>query len=141
MYDMTPFEKKTFDLFNAFHDFENDFFSNSTAVPACKTDIKDEGDKYVLEAELPGFEKSDIKLDLNGDNLVISAEHSDKKEEKDENGKYLRRERTYGAYKRSFDVSTVDTDKIDAEYKNGVLILDLPRKQPSAPATKRLEIR
>lgn len=140
MYGMTPFEKKTYDLFNAFHDFEDDFF-NGSSLPSCKTDIKDEGDKYVLEAELPGFEKSDITLDLNGDNLVITAEHSDKKEEKDDDGKYIRRERTYGSYQRSFDVSMVDTDKIEAEYKNGVLILDLPKKQPTAPATKRLEIK
>ncbi|MCI5945965.1 MAG: Hsp20 family protein, partial [Oscillospiraceae bacterium] len=74
MYGITPFEKKTYDLFNAFHDFEDNFFSG-TALASCKTDIKDEGDRFVLEAELPGFEKEDIKLDLDGDNLVITAEH------------------------------------------------------------------
>ncbi len=140
MYGLTPFEKKSYDLFNAFHDFEDDFFKSS-AISGCKTDIKDEGSKYVLEAELPGFEKQDIKLDLDGDRLTITAEHSDSKDEKDDNGKYIRRERTYGSYTRSFDVSAVDTEKIEAEYKNGILILDLPKKQPAAPAQKRLEIK
>lgn len=140
MYGITPFEKKTYDLFNAFHDFEDNFFSG-TSLSSCRTDIKDEGDKFVLEAELPGFDKSDIKLDLDGDSLVITAEHSDVSEKKDDDGKYIRRERTYGSYQRSFDVSAVDTDRIDAEYKNGVLILDLPKKTQTVPVTKRLEIR
>ncbi|MGN1133285.1 MAG: Hsp20/alpha crystallin family protein [Oscillospiraceae bacterium] len=140
MYGMTPFEKTTFNLFNAFHDFENDFL-NKPSVSSCKTDIKEEDNKYILEAELPGFEKEEIKLDLDGDKLVISAEHSEKKDEKDENNKYIRRERTYESYKRSFDVSSVDTSRIDAEYKNGILILTLPKKQPDTPVTRRLEIR
>lgn len=140
MYGISPFEKKTYDLFNAFHDFEENFFGN-TSLPSCKTDIKDEGDKYVLEAELPGFDKEDIKLDLNGDSLTITAEHSTSNDEKDNDGKYIRRERTYGSYQRTFDVSTVDTEKIGAEYKNGVLILDMPKKQVDEPKVKRLEIK
>ncbi|MGN1114155.1 MAG: Hsp20/alpha crystallin family protein [Oscillospiraceae bacterium] len=139
MYGMTPFERKTYDLFNAFHDFEKDFF-NEPSVSSCKTDIKEEDDKYVLEAELPGFQKSEIKLDLDGDNLIITAEHSESNDEKD-NNKYIRRERTYTSYKRSFDVSSIDTNRIDAEYKNGILVLNLPKKQPDTPVTRRLEIR
>ncbi len=140
MYGLTPFEKRTYDLFNAFHDFEDNFMS-SPDVSRFKTDIKDEGSKFVLEAEMPGFNKEDIKLDLDGDRLTISAEHSTSKDEKDDNGKYIRRERTFGSYSRSFDVSAVDTDKIGAEYKNGVLVLDLPKKQNTAPTPKRLEIK
>ncbi len=140
MYGLTPFEKRTYDLFDAFHDFEDNFF-NASAVSGCKTDIKDEGEKYVLEAEMPGFEKEDIKLDLDGDRLIISAEHSASNEEKDDNGKYIRRERSFGSYSRSFDVSTVDIDNIAAEYKNGVLTLDLPKKQAAVPAARRLEIK
>lgn len=51
MFGLTPFERKSYDLFNAFHDFENDFFGEN-ALQSFKTDIKDEGDKYVMEAEL-----------------------------------------------------------------------------------------
>lgn len=140
MYGLTPFEKRTYDLFNAFHDFEDNFFS-SPKVSGFKTDIKDEGDKYILEAEMPGFEKEDIKLDLDGDRLVISAERTVSNDEKDNDGKYIRRERTFGSYSRSFDVSAIDTDKIAAEYKNGILMLDMPKKQPSVPAARRLEIK
>lgn len=140
MYGLTPFEKRTYDLFNAFHDFEDNFFT-APSVSGFKTDIKDAGDKYVLEAEMPGFEKEDIKLDLDGDRLVISAEHTANNDEKDDDGKYIRRERTYGSYSRSFDVSAIDTDKIAAEYKNGILMLDMPKKQPAAPASRRLEIK
>lgn len=140
MYGLTPFEKKTYDLFDAFHDFEDNFFK-APAAAAFKTDIKDEGDKYVLEAEMPGFEKDDIKLDLDGDRLTITAENSISDESKDGEGRYIRRERTFGSYTRSFDVSAIDTDKIGAEYKNGILILDLPKKQSTAPAARRLEIK
>ena len=140
MYGITPFEKKTFDLFNAFHNFEDDFFKG-TALSSCRTDIKDEGDKYVLETELPGFEKEDIKLDLNGNNLTITAEHSNIKEETNNNGNYVRRERTYGAYQRSFDVSAVDTNNIEAEYRNGVLTLNMTKNQTEISASRRLEIK
>ncbi len=140
MYGITPFEKKTYDLFNAFHDFEDNFFGTST-FPSCKTDIRDEGDKYILEAELPGFEKEDIKLDLKGDNLVITAEHSTNNEEKDNNGKYIRRERSFNTYQRTFDISAVDANMISAEYKNGILILDMPKKKAPDTTTKRLEIK
>lgn len=139
MYGLTPFDRSTYDLFNAFHDFEDNFLSTSSAS-GCKTDIRDEGDKYVLEAELPGFDKEDIKLDLEGDRLTISAEHSSSKEDKDEN-KYIRRERTYSSYSRSFDISGVNADRIDAEYKNGILILDLPKKAVETSSARRLEIK
>lgn len=138
MYGLTPFERKSYDLFNAFHDFENDFFGG-TSMQSFKTDIKDEGDKYVMEAELPGFEKEDIKLDISGNDLVLTAEH--KAETEDKQDKYIRRERTYGSYQRSFDLTGIDAEKIDAEYKNGILTLNLPKMQETAPATRRLEIK
>ena len=139
MYRLTPFERTN--LFNIFNDFDNDFFGASMPMNSCRTDIKDVGDKYVMESELPGFEKEDIKLDINGSYLTISAEHKDSKEEKDDEGKYIRRERTFGSYKRSFDISDVDTDNISAEYKNGILEIGLPKKRPEAPTARRLEIK
>ena len=89
MYTMTPFEKKHFDLLNAFHDFENDFFAG-TGLSSCKVDVRDEGDKFVMEAELPGFEKEDIHLDVQGDCLKLSAEHHTDSEDKDDKKKYIR---------------------------------------------------
>jgi HSP20 family protein len=141
MYGLSPFGKNKYDLFNIFNDFDKDFFSDSMPVNACRTDIKDAGDKYIMESELPGFEKEDIKLDINGSYLVISAEHKTENDKKDDKGNYIRRERSFGSYKRSFDISDVDTDTISAEYKNGILIIDLPKKKPEEPLAKRLEIK
>ena len=141
MFGLTPFERKSYDMFNAFRDFEKDFFFFLASFNSCKTDIKDKGDRYVLEAELPGFDKQDISLDIDGGFLTLTAEHSSETEDNDSDGRYIRRERSYGSYRRSFDISNVNAEKIDAEYKNGVLTVALPKKQIAPPETKRLEIR
>ena len=137
---LTPFERKGYDLFNAFHEFENDFFKGNQ-ITSCKTDIRDEGDRFVLESELPGFEKEDIKLDLNGDCLTVSAQHSKSTDEKDKKGSYVRRERSYCSYQRSFNVSECELSQIDAEYKHGVLTVSLPKKEKTQPSVRRLEIK
>ena len=94
-----------------------------------------------MESELPGFEKEDINIDIKDDYLTISAEHSSNDEEKDEKGNYIRRERSFGSYKRSFGISDVEHDGISAEYKNGVLTIELPKKKVEEPVSKRLEIK
>ncbi len=139
MFGLTPFDNRGFDVFDPFRGFDEEFHRGNFAP--CRTDIKDEGDKYVMETELPGFDKSDIGIDISGDVLTISAKHEAKTEDKDEKGKYIRRERTFGSYKRSFDLTGVDAQKIDAEYLNGILTLTMPKKQPEAPTSRRLEIR
>ena len=140
MYGLTPFGGTGFDLWNAFNDFDKSFFGSNVPMNNCRTDIRDDGDKYVMESELPGFEKEDIKLDINGSQLTIAAEHSTNNDEKDEKGNYIRRERTFGSYKRSFDIGDINTDAITAEYKNGILTIELPKKAPEAPVARRLEI-
>lgn len=137
MYGMTPFGRTGFDLFNLFNDYD----SCNAPAGGFRTDIKDTGDKFVMESELPGFEKEDITLDINGGYLVISAEHKTESENKDEDGKYIRRERTFGSYKRSFDLTDIDTEGMSAEYKNGILKIDLPKKKPETLTVKRLEIK
>lgn len=141
MYGLTPFSRNSYDIFNLFNDFDRNFFGDRSSVCSCRTDIRDEGDRYVLESELPGFEKSDINLDISGSYLVISAERRSDSEDKDEKGSYIRRERSFGTYKRSFDISDVNTEQINAEYKNGILTVDLPKKKQEEPAAKRLEIK
>ena len=76
-----------------------------------RCDVQDKGDSYLLEAELPGFEREDIGIDLDGTTLVITARHSSESGEKDKDGNYLRRERKFGSFSRSFDVSGVDTEQ------------------------------
>ena len=118
--------------------FGNFFGSNSLAE--FKTDVTDEGDHYLLEADLPGFDKKDITLDINGDILTVHAERHSKVEEKDKKDKVIRMERSYGSYSRQYDISGVKADEIKAKYDNGVLKLTLPKKEEALPASKRLEI-
>ena len=137
----------TYNPFREMEEFERNFFANpfgaffgSADLAEFKTDITDEGDHYLLEADLPGFDKKDIHLDINGDTLTVHAERHSKVEEKDKDDKVIRMERSYGSYSRQFDLSGVDADKIKAKYDNGVLKLTLPKKEQALPEPKRLEI-
>ena len=149
MFEMRPYAKKNNSFYNPFRDmdeFEKKFFASpfgffeNGALDEFKTDVKDEGDRYELEADLPGFEKKDIHLDINGDILTVSAERHSEHEEKDKKGKYVRCERSYGTYSSDFDVSGVDTEGIKAKYENGVLKLTMPKKADALPEAKHLEI-
>lgn len=141
MFGMLPFERRDDNFFDIFDNFERKFFNNTNAnLPAFRTDIRDAGDRFILEAELPGFNKEDIKLDLKDGILTISAEHSESKDDKDSKGQYLRRERRYGSFRRSFDVTGIDENGITAAYNNGILELSLPKAVPVVPEAKRIAI-
>ena len=141
MFGMLPFERGNDNIFDTFDNFARDFFrSSNTSLPAFRTDIRDAGDKYVLEAELPGFNKEDIRLDLKDGILTISAEHKENADQKDEKGNYIRRERTWGSYSRSFDVSDINTAQIKAGYQNGVLTLNLPKRTETTPSSRTVAI-
>ena len=137
----------TYNPFRELEEFERNLFANpfgsffaSGDLAEFKTDVTDEGDHYLLEADLPGFDKKDIQLDVNGDTMTVHAERRSKIEEKDKKDKIVRIERSYGAYSRSFNISGVDADGIKAKYDNGVLKLTLPKKQKVSPAGRHLEI-
>ena len=147
MFELIPFDHhmrriSAFDPFRAMDDMERSFFGDGDMTSAFRTDVSDTGDAYLLEAELPGFRKEEIKLDVQDDCLTISAEHSEEKEDKDEkNQRYLMHERYYGAYSRIFDVSGIDVDGIEASYNDGVLTINMPKKAEAVTAVKRLEIK
>ena len=142
MFGMVPFERSESNLFDTFDSFARDFFRRSnTDLPAFRTDIRDSGDSYLLEAELPGFKKEDISLDLKEGILTITASHSETTEETGEKGSYIRRERKYGSFQRSFDVTGIETSGITAAYENGVLAISLPKAKPVEPETTRIQIR
>ncbi len=125
---------------NDWSDFEKRFFGfpQTMSISSFKTDVVDNGDSYTLAAELPGFKKEDIDIRMEGDYLTIEAKHEENHEEKKEN--YLRRERSYGSFSRSFDITGVDVSGISAKYENGILELKLP-KQVEVPAEqKRISI-
>ena len=141
MFGMLPFEHGNDNIFDTFDNFARDFFrSSNTSLPAFRTDIRDAGDRYVLEAELPGFRKEDISLDVKDGILTISAEHRESSDQKDDKGTYIRRERRYGSFTRSFDVTGVDEEHITASYNNGVLELSLPKAQPAVPEARKIAI-
>ena len=142
MFELMPFGYHRVSAYNPFRDFEEmsrSFWDNNN-VSAFRTDITEKDGKYVLEADLPGFKKEDISVDIDKDCLTITAEH--KSEEKEENvDSYIRRERYYGSYTRSFNVKGIDTEAITAAYNDGVLTLTMPKKEPEVPAARRLEIK
>lgn len=146
MFELIPFDRHirnvpAYDPFRAFDELERSFFGGGEMVSAFKTDVTDTGDAFKLEAELPGFKKEDIKLDVENDCLTISAERKLNNEEKDKKGNFVKRERFYGSYRRSFDVSGINVDGIEAEYTDGVLTLNMPKKVETVPAARRLEIK
>ena len=136
MFELTPYStrRSMMDPFNFF----SDFFGTNNAPMELRTDITDKGDSFVLEADLPGFKKEDIKIDLENDRLIIKAErHSNTETTK--NG-YVRRERSFGSFERSFDVSGIDTAGIKANYTDGVLTLTLPKRPELVPDNRSIVI-
>ena len=105
-----------------------------------KTDVRELDNTYELDVDLPGFKKDEISVDLKNGYLTIGASKGLDRDQKDENGKYIRRERSYGSFTRSFDISAVNAAAISAKYENGVLTLDLPKKSPEQEGARRLQI-
>jgi HSP20 family protein len=113
---------------------ESSWFSGAWTPPV---DIYETDDALVMKAELPGFSKDDISIEMKENTLVIKGER--KREDEVKEGNYHRSERTYGAFQRSFLLpTTVDQEKVRAAYKDGVLELRLPKVQAAQP--KRIAV-
>ena len=144
MFGLMPYERRSnigyYNPFKELEEFEKRLFSNQSITPQFRTDIRDTEKEYILEADLPGFDKEDISLSIENGYLTVSAEHKTNEEEKDEKGNYIRRERSYGSYSRCFDISGIDEDAISASFKNGVLELRLPKETEKKIAAKKIEI-
>ncbi|MCG8539115.1 MAG: Hsp20/alpha crystallin family protein [Clostridia bacterium] len=139
MFDLVPFRKSGNDIFSFFSEMEKNFMQNfGGQLSSFKTDIVDKGDKFILEADIPGANKEDINIHVEDNKLTITAKHNVGKETNKDD--YIRRERRYGSVQRSFDVSNIKVEKIKADYKNGVLTLDLPKKDEDAPKIKKIDI-
>jgi len=123
--------------YNPFDDFFNDFgkgfFVRPLAFPAetelkMKIDVKEDDKSYTVQADIPGVKKEDIQVDIDGDTVSLRAEAKREKEEKKDE-KVVYTERSYGMVSRSFSLpSEVDEKAAQAEYKDGVLKLVLPKK-------------
>ena len=141
MFELTPFRSNyyvsAYDPFKEMEEFERRFFGQRT--PAMKTDIRETENAYILESDLPGFSREDIHAEINNGYLTIRAEH--KSENEDKNESYLRRERSYGSFSRTFDLDGIDAEAITASFKNGVLTLELPKMQKKDEEARRVEIK
>ena len=103
-----------------------------------KTDIQETDKNYILEMDLPGFSKDEVKVSLENGYLTVSAAKGLDKDEKDDKGKYIRRERYAGAMQRSFYVGdTLTQEDIKAKYENGILSISIPKKDAQAVETKK----
>lgn len=119
-----------------FHNFFNDDFYRFDSI---STDVIDNGDAYLLQADLPGFNKEDINIDLDRDTLTITASHNE--EVNDKKGNYVRKERRYNSFCRSFHIPGIKKDGISASYNNGVLEINLPKENVVPDEPKRIEIK
>jgi HSP20 family protein len=147
MFELVPYGRKRavawYNPFEELDDMQRRFLNinlGESAITDFKTDIRDNGDSYLLEADLPGFKKEDISVDIEGETLTIRAERTEEKEEKDGKGNFVKRERSYGSFSRSFDMTGIRTEDVSAAYENGVLKLTLPKKQETLPTSRKLEI-
>ena len=124
--------RKNWDLFDDF--FEDFSISESKCM---KTDIKEHEDNYELIIDLPGFNKENIKISVLDGYLEITAKTSSDKKEGD-NGKYVRRERFEGEYKRSFYIGeNISEDEIKASFNNGLLNINIPKIKENPTSTKK----
>ncbi len=106
--------------------FADPFFS-SKENKIMKTDLKEKDGKYLLEIDIPGYDKEDIKIELKDGYLVVTAEKDDEKEDK--HAKYLKRERFSGMCSRSYYVGdNVTEEDIKASFKNGILTIEFPKE-------------
>lgn len=103
-----------------------------------RTDIRETDKEYVLEAELPGFEKKEIKINIKDNYLIISAEKKEEIEEKTED--YIRKERSYGSLRRSFYLENIKEGEIKAKFDNGILTVVLPKSEEIKKEEKIIDI-
>lgn len=110
-------------------------YQRSSANTMMNTDVKEHENGYELLISLPGYQKEDIQAELREGKLTIKASTTKNREEKDEQtGRYIRRERYCGSCSRSFYVGEdITQEDIKARYENGVLTLNIPKKEPKKP--------
>ena len=132
--------RNDFDLFDDF--FEDDFFPRKERN-LMRTDIREQKDRYIIDVDLPGFEKNNIKVSLNNGYLNIHAKVDKKEDDNKEPEKFVRRERFFGECSRSYYVGDeIKEEDIKAEFKNGILKVEVPKKEAKKTnEIKQIEIK
>lgn len=121
--------------------FTSEFFRNFFETDAhanFRVDVRDEGDHYAMEAELPGVRREDVKVSVENGVMTIIANTNAENEKRGDN--YVYRERRFGAMQRAFSLEGIREDAITGEYRDGVLKLNLPKNAETAPARREIEI-
>ena len=158
MFGLTPYRKNSGlrrrDAFDDINNFIDSFFNNpfdTIMAPfvsgmnflrnefcPMKADIRETDKEYVIDIEIPGVKKENIKLDLRDDVLNVSVEQDEIVNEERDN--YIRRERRYGSCRRSFYVPDVKHDEITAKYVDGVLTINLPKSEDARKRSRKIDI-
>ncbi len=129
--------------------FDNDLFDwsaknyskTNTTLPS--VNVKENDERFAIELAVPGFDKNDFKVEVHNDTLTISSEKEERTETNENNEHYTKREFSYQSFYRSFNLpKTADSDRIDANYENGILTVSIPKKEEAKPKSPRaIEIR
>jgi HSP20 family protein len=121
------------DLFN----WDNNLVDSGNSIPA--VNIKEKPDSFSVEMAAPGMDKKDFKIEIDGSALTISSEKQNEKEDKDGEN-YSRREFSYQSFYRTFHLpkEVVNADKIQAKYENGILKLEIPKREEAKQKPARL---
>lgn len=144
MFDLVPFGKRRDDVFGVLAKSLNEVFNDEFFAPmtgsaqSFRTDIRESGQAYLIEAELPGFKKEEIDIDYSRPYLTIKAVRKEEDTQENEEHRIVRRERRYGEYVRRFYVQDIAEDEIRASLKDGMLTLEVPKRQKTQG--KRIEI-
>lgn len=120
----------------------DDFFTpvRGDEMSRMKCDIYEKDGIYTMEMDIPGFNRDDVKIEVDdNDYLTITAEKT--MESNDEDKNYVRKERSYGKYQRSFYVGDIDKENIDASFENGILKVTMPKKEEEKSSKKTIEIK
>ena len=124
--------------------FKNDWLGGTTGVNRVGTsipavNIQETEDNFIVEVAAPGKSREDFQIELDNDMLTISSEDRRENEVQENNGKYTRKEFSYSTFKRSFSLpESVDNEKIGSSYKNGVLEINLPKREEAKTQPKRM---
>ena len=143
MFGIIPFKTnnsndKGGSLDNFFGDFFDDSFLSPMNMSKFNSDVRETENEYLISAELPGVDKKDIKLDYKNNYLVISAKRNEEHDDKKDN--YIRKERSYGEFSRSFYFDNISEDKINAKFENGVLKITLPKAEKDKEKVTNIKI-
>ena len=142
MANLIPYRYRTLanrplSIFN--DEFFRPFLQEMDRAPSFRVDVRDMGDHYLLEADMPGISKEQLQIEVDNGVLTISAQVNDSKRE--EKADYIFNERRAGSFQRSFTLHEIQEDAISAEYKDGVLTLTIPKQVEKASTARRIELK